>query len=297
MTLDFAPVVAYDAIFDSAVITQVMSSSVAPNIRKAIGRYSGGVDPQAVYVLNAEPKVMLSTSDIAGALAAAALMTGTRYFATSVVVPYQKRAEGGTFDGVSQHMEFTATQGLLYVKQITANQDDEGGAKADLEFAATWDGSTLPLTPSTGNTLAAAAFTGMFDLGPVELNSGAALEGLTGFTINTGLTIRLKRYGGSTYPQRCYLIQRDPTIEFTFEDFDAIPANLFASLTSAVAYLRKRADGSSHVADATATHTKFTLTGGLTQLDNAGAQGLEDGQVKIMLTGKSLAVNTASAIT
>jgi hypothetical protein len=137
----------------------------------------------------------------------------------------------------------------------------------------------------------------MYDLGPVELNGGAQLSGLTGVTINPGLTVDLKRYGGSVYPLNCYLKQRDPMIEFTFADFDAIPSGVIASLTSAVAYLRKRADGSSHVADATATHIKFTLTGGMTQLDSAGAQGLEDGQVKISLIGKSLAVNTASAIT
>ena len=61
-------------------------------------------------------------------------------------------------------------------------------------------------------------------------------------------------------------------------------------------FFRKGLDGSTFVPEATAEHIKFTLTGGLTKVQNVSAQGQDDGTASLMLSGKTIAVSTASAI-
>jgi hypothetical protein len=286
----------YDVNFNGTILRQVMRSDYNASADRVVGRYSGGVDPQQISLLKAEPKISVDSGDLAGAIALASITTGIFFdTASTIVIPFNGRANGGVFSGGESAL--TATKGLLIPTSFSAQQDSEDGAKASLDFYPISDGTTAPVVASSGGSLAGQVFNAMYSLGPANFNS-TDITGLTGVDVKPGLTIEVKRYRGLAFAELLYVTLREPSIELTFEDTDALATfgALFAAATSTVVYFRKRDDGSTHVADGTGVHTRFTLTGGLSCTDNLGASGQSNAEAKATIWGKTLAVSTTSSI-
>lgn len=297
MTLSTMPSTVYDSVFNSTVVAQVASVTADAQVKEWIGRYSGGVDPQQIGVINTEPKFSIETSDISGALSAADVVAGTYYTGSTIKLPWNKRVEGGAFAATLQHAVISATRGLLIPTEFSATQDSEEGVKASLEFYPVWDGTNPIVGYTTATTLAAATFQSMFALSLVEPNSGAALNFVKSVTVRPGITVECSRYSGSPYPTICYITLREPEIEVEFEDFDALQANFFTSLTSLVVFFQQLADGSDRDDAANTDHVKFTLTGGLQITRSASGRGQDNATASLLFKGKTLAVATGVAIT
>lgn len=290
--------VLHDVIFGAGTaIKQCQTVSHTNNIEKYIGRNSGGASPEEVVVVSAEPTATVATFDIAGfvgifGVAGAAVSSGT------VTLPFRKRANGSTYAGATSHFTMTGANAFGYPTSFTATQDSAATATAEIKFLSS-DGKTNPLSSATGATLGAQAYNVSYTLGPAGVN-GTQIPEVTGITVNPGRIVQVKRFNGFPYATTCEVVTIDPTIEITFADFDAIDtygpmfsSNIGNDVTS---FFRKMADGSTRVADATAEHILFTLSGGICEISDFSASDTSDGSATLMVTGESLTVSATSAI-
>lgn len=293
-------VTVYDAIFDALTLRQVIRSDVQMGIKTSPGHYSGGIDPQVMHVISGDPRATFTSADVAGAVAGISMTSGLKC-SSAVTIPYNSAANGGEFAGAGLHTAIAGVNGLLCIQSFEAAQDDEveSGSSVSLEFVAySADGSTAPLSLATGQNLASQAYSASHAMGPVKLGS-TQLTGVTNISVKTGYELDVKRYNGLPYPTLVRFKKRRPMIEVTFEDAASLATAglLFSSITTATAYLRKRAPGGIFVDDAEAAHVKFTLTGGICVTDNASASGQDLAQFKLTMHGLTLAASAVSAIT
>lgn len=279
-----------------STIHQCQSTNLESNIEENVHRMSGAVSPSLVSVKGAEPKAPISTHDLLGFLTAIPIATGLKVESGTITVPYKRRANEGLF-ATGSDLILAGTDGIAVPTNVTASQGDDGAvANADIWFVST-DGLIIPVTTTTGGTAAAQSFNAAFSMGPAAINS-TELPMVTRTTVNFGLEAVPHYYGGGPYPQVVTINFINPTVEIEFEDFDSVHAlgPLFSALTSCDVYYRKALDGDTYVPDATAQHVRFTLSGGLVKVNDFGAEGTDDGKSTLQLTGKTLAVSTASAI-
>ena len=288
----------YDAIFGSGVpIKQCQSTSLSNNLELFIGRDTGDVDPALTAVMKGEPTATITTYDVAGFISVFGVV-GASVSSGTVSLPYRKRAAGSTFAGTLSHFVLTGANAFGYPTIFTAQQDGEATATAEVRFLST-TGLANPLSSATSQTLSAQSYNAAYTLGGAEINDVQVPE-VTAVTINTGLQVEAKYYNGSVFPTSCVITQKNPTIEITFADADAIDTwgPMFSDNDSqdAVAYFRKLSAGSTRVADATAEHCAFTLSDGIITVPDYSAQDTADGSGTILITGKSLAASATSAI-
>ena len=292
----------YDAVLGSGnALKQVRSSQYSPNGNIILGSASGAIDPSHLYGGPANPTVLFETGDVAGALGLMSVSTGLHVSSGTITIPYNKRANGGAFAGTSSHMTISGANALIIPVQISGSQDNEAVILTVQVIFYSTTGLANPVTFNTGASLAAQSFNVMYDFGPVyaDLGSGSAqIAEATGWTVNTGLVVVPRRYNGGVYPSKLFIVQRNPTIEITFEDFDDAAAfgTVYDALTSCAVYGRKRADGGTHVADATEEHVKLSFATGISDIRTLGGSDRTNGQASIMLTGKALTAAVTSAI-
>src|SRR5690606_35801495 len=96
---------------------------------------------------------------------------------------------------------------------------------------------------------------------------------LQSFSVNPGLTVEVQRDSGSPYPYKVFITKREPTIDLVFQnEAQAIAAINSSAIISgsggAAVYLRKRADASTFIADATTAHLRLAFASGLTRFES-----------------------------
>ncbi len=282
-------------------LRQVRSSQYSANGLIILGSASGAIDPSELYGGAANPTVLFETADVAGALGLMSVTAGLHVSSGTITIPYNKRANGGAFAGSSSHMTISGANALIIPLQISGSQDNEAVILTVQVIFYSTTGLANPVTFNTGATLGAQAFNAQYDFGPVYVDLGGGSSQVaeaTGWTVNTGIVATPRRYDGGIYPSKVFITQRNPTIEITFEDFDDAAAfgTVYDALTSCAVYGRKRADGGTHVADATEEHCKFSFAAGISDIQTLGGSERTNGQASIMLTGKALTAATTSAI-
>jgi len=290
---------AYDAILGSLTLRQVRKSGFQPQAKTQAGRVSGGLDASALFLKEAQPRAMFTSGDIAGVIAGLSLTAGLSVVAGTITIPYNRRANGGTFAGGSSNFTLTGANGLILPRSISASQGEEEGASADIEviFLST-DGLTAPVAANVNQALGSQAFNAMYAMGPVYIG-GSQLTQVQSIKVDTGLQATVKLYDGTCYPTITFIQQRDPAIEVTFENFDALSSNgpLFATLGSGcAAYFRKKASHSTFTSDASTVHCKLSFADGLASVESAEASGTDNGSATIRLNGLALVGSAASAI-
>ena len=294
------PASAYDAVLgDNLTLRQCESVEVAPNARISRGRQSAATLASAIFFDGAEPRCRFSTTDIANALNSSTGLdptTGLLVEDEDIILAYQERDAGGVVSG-SNHLELTATYGLIIPTSVQASQG-EAAARLDLEAALySDDGLVHPFALVNNGALASGAFNAQHRMGPVYIDS-TQLATILRFTVNFGLTIKVHTTDGDNYPTRVTLEMADPTIDLVFENAKALSAYtaLFKSMTSCACYLRKKADGSSLVAEATEEHISFAFGTGIQEVTPLSASGSSHAEPGIRLHGKELTVSTTSAM-
>lgn len=293
----------YDAFLGSLNLRQVTSSSFNPGTSIIVGRVSGGQLPSFIAGGASSPRASFASMDVFNALTSVDLSAGLSIASGSIVIPFQKRAQGGTYASGSSHQSITASDALLVITGIEAAQGGDGASvNLDAIFRST-DGLTRPCTLNTAASLTAQAFQALYHMGPVKVqmaseSAASQVTQVTRFSVNPGLSVQVAAYDGGNYPTVITIDQQDPSIDLTFEDFDA--ASRFVSdyteLDSITVYLRKLADGGTFVADATEGHISMTLTGGLITVQSIQAAQGGNGSISLRMTGKAIAKSLAAAI-
>ncbi|MCA9017267.1 MAG: hypothetical protein KDA77_18185 [Planctomycetaceae bacterium] len=289
----------HDAILgDNLTLKQIMNASFAENVQPIRGRVSGGIDTSEIYAGEADPRLQFTTEDVATAVAVTTFCSTGLAIATStetITVPFKVRADQGGFATGSNHYSLTSTEGgFAYPTQFQASQG--GNASVDIELVLISDDGLKPFATNASASIASAAFTAQYTIGPVTINGTAITEPLS-ITVNPGIQVEVRRFDGLNYPQVVNIISRDPSITINFRDiadFHAFTGSV-AGLSSFSAFFRKR-DATGFVAEATEEHVKFTFADGLLEAGNFSVSGQESGTPSITVHGETLVGSATNAI-
>lgn len=292
------PFVAADAILGASTIRQITQASHRTGIEMRKGMTSGGATVSQVSGLKAEEVTTLTSADV-GVLVAlntnAFCSAGLYLSATTITVPGKNRDQGGLFKSGNNHSHLSGAAALVIPTSFEASQDAE---TATCQFEVHWissDGTTAGATGSTGNALAAQAFSAEFALGPCYIN-GTLIAGVQSFRVTPGITLVKSASNGLVRPTQISIQSVMPTMELVTNDLDAIAStvNAFTAMTSANFYMRKRAD--SGVYTAAGTDIRFTFAAGVTDTSTVEVSDNNNGTATITLHGKTLTATAAGSI-
>ncbi len=292
-----------NASFDggAVVINQLTAAGHRDGAAPIIERAGGTVDPALIGISQFEPVTSLTTTDILTALGISGFMSAGYWCEDESILPLDSRENGATFDAGSGHVAIAGAHGLLVPMSLEAPANN---GSATLQMEMHWvsaDGLAACPVPSTGNALTTGDFIASF-AGSKGFINGTKVETLQSFTVNSGITVEIQRDSGSPYPYKIFITKREPTIDLVFEnEAQAIGVLNSSSIVSgsggAGVYLRKRADGGTFVANATAAHIKLGFTSGLTRLESfSGVATDGNSTFTIRLHGKALTAATGVAI-
>lgn len=287
----------YDCTLGALTLKQCNASSFSWNNRIDVARHSGAVDPTQFNVTEQAPVASFTSHDIDGVLAAVSATAGLVVSSGSIVIPWQKRASGGTFTSGSAHNTISGANGLILPRRVRASQrDPKATVDLDCLFISS-DGSTVPTTVNSSQALSATAYNVTHRLGPVKLDTVAS-GNVIGYTVNFGITAEPVFYAGLPFPQDYNITMRDPSIDLEFQDVATLSqfVNGYEAVTAVLAYLRKRTSGGTVVADGTAEHISFAFGGGIKDMQRLSASGNGSATATLRLIGDSLTVSRTATI-
>lgn len=274
-----------------------------PGIEALMAMAGGSVNPLLYATAFTEPKVKMTARDLQAILAGVSITNGWA-IDTSATIPYEKRANGGDYAGAGTNFTLTGTQGLLYVEEFGAKQDDKEGADVVLTYCATWDGTNLPLVTNVSQNLTGTpGVAAIHALGPCNFQGIiGGLPGVTSVRVKTGIEVKFVRADGELHPRIVVIIKRVPTIEvelfnipiantLTLGSIIPLSSNFTCSFQKCVA-------GGARVPYATAEHVVVTVAAGAYKLESMSGNKTDNASLKLtVLPTGTLAINTASAIT
>lgn len=292
------------ASFDGAsvVLNQLTAGGHRDGATPVIERAGGSIDPALIGISVFEPVTNFSTSDLLTALGISGFMTSGLYCEDESILPLNSRANGAVFDaGEEAHVAIAGALGLLIPTSVELPANSGTATMACEMHWVSEDGIAHCPEPSTGNALTSGTFVGSFALGKAFIN-GTRVTELQSATVNPALTVEVQRDSGMPYPVKVFITKREPTIDLVFEnEAQAIAAINSSGIVSgsggASIYLRKRADASTFIADATTAHLRLSFASGLTRLESFSGQSTEGNSTfTLRLHGKALTAATAVAI-
>lgn len=220
----------------------------------------------------------------------------------------QKHADGATRTSGANHRKYAFTKGILAPRRISV--DHRGDATIEYDAVVTSaDGSTAPVTITDSASLpAVVADGGRWTLGPTTLG-GKLLTGKRSLTIEFGIDAVSEASDSDLYDTLASIRAVNSRLTLRGMDVqwlksDVIPlTGLACTYANSSIYLRKRAAGSTFVADGTAEHIKL-IPVGTAVVDNA-LDVSEGNAAEISLsvpiyfdgTNAPLTIDTAAAIT
>lgn len=289
-------VIVYDVTFGALNIKQASSVEASMNVQVVSDYASGGVSPEANFVMSAEPRARFSTMDLETVLAGIDEVGGLSVAAGNIYLPWRVRASGGSVVSGANNIRFAATHGLLLPQSISVAQDGEASLELEAMLYSS-NGTTAPVTYAGSQSLSAPGFTGTFRLGPTSLNSGSA-TGIVGYTVNFGITSEFERTDGNPYATAAYVTRAIPTIDIRFRNHTLLSTYgpMFANGSAAVLSLVKNAPGGTIVALTEEEHITITLGDSVFSVQSVGAQGVSIAEPTLRITGKTLTIATGAAL-
>jgi hypothetical protein len=285
----------HDAVLGSLTLAQCSQASYQPNAEITRGRSSGAVLAEATFLNKSEPVCSWTTSDLATMLAGIDIGTGLCLSSSTITIPWAVQGCAGDL-GSGNHYVISATAGYAHVQSISARQGETATAQVECCLLST-TGYAVPATSVVNGSLASQTFVSEFRLGLCKINS-TTVTGVTGVQINTGISYEKRTNDGGIYPNHTFLGEVNPTVDITFEN-QAVAntyGTVFTTMTNGYIYLRKKAAGSTVVADATAGHIGISFGGGIITVEQVSGQGRTPAEVTLRLHGFQLSVSTATAI-
>jgi hypothetical protein len=257
-----------------------------------------------------EQKIVPSftTTSIAAALTACgALGADIGALSGNLALYAQNRVTGGTFSAGATHRKFVISDGVLFPIQLTCQH--RGDATLSYGAVVAYDGSNDPILITDSVALAAYGSDQdeRFTLGPVELG-GITFDKLQALTIDFGIGAVGEGGDSDLWDTIASIRTIQPAITLSGIDptwFAAagVPLEGLAGTHANTAiYLRKRADGSTFVADETEEHILITADG-MACIDEAfNASGADSGTTSIRMplkfdgTNAPLVIDTTAAL-
>lgn len=219
----------------------------------------------------------------------------------------QKHADGSTRTSGNAHRKYNFVRGIVVPRRLSV--EHRGDATLTYETIVTWDGNNDPLLftddvplPSAGDDIE------RFTLGSWQIG-GVALTGIRSLEIDFGIDAVSEGADSDIWDTLCSIRAVNSSLTLRGIDIEWLKAanipliGKAATHANTAGYLRKRAQGSTFVANGTAQHIKFTACG-LAYIDSPIDASENDGaQTTLMMplrydgTNDPLTINTASAIT
>lgn len=201
---------------NATLIKNIQGYSLSAGLAKILSGGSGAVDPAFVSVGEIRPEFTFDTTAIKSALAGIGGISGD--VLTNDTFYFQKMLAGGLRGGASLHHKGVMATGLIIPVRIRAVQ----GQQAVISYRViptSADGSATPIAFTALQSLEAAQdiITEIYTMGPVTLN-GVALEGVSEWTIDLGITIWDNIVDGKVYRKECGILTRNPVITITSFD-------------------------------------------------------------------------------
>ena len=252
----------------AVLLDQIQNFEDDPGINLVVASGDGQVDPTYVAVMSQRPTMSFGSSALATILGACGI-SGAVIDADGtypgLVAWYQKMAEGGIRASGSAHLKMTAKEGLLIPTSVTAQQD--GTAMVSVQAGLTYDGTNAPIVVADSQALSGSPAVGeMFTVGPVSIN-GATLEGIQSISFDPGLSLVFGAGDGDVWPTYVSVQARRPRISVVTTDVSALAtlgiSGAAQGASDSVVWFRKKAEGGTLTADATAEHISLTMDDGM----------------------------------
>jgi hypothetical protein len=285
-------------------LAQMQGFDSRPEATIRIVYVGGAVDPKANIAVMANPKVTFGTRDITTLIGTLNPLTGLKLAAGGAIFRLQERDDGESiFLTAATHETHDVAKGHIVLDSIGAAQDDQEGAIAQLTCHALYDGTNEPIVHNTGIDFSdgepTPAFSSEFFMGPVYHN-GAQIEGVTRWSVETGLAFVPFRTDGNVYPGLGYIARRTPKIKVTTLKVDTVASlnkTLRALSGTFACYLWKGTNAGSRVAVATGAHFKVSAAAGAWRDESLSVTENDDGTatIEVLATG-TLGYSITSAI-
>jgi len=288
-----------DAVLDAVTVRNItqVGHKTGQEIRKAM--QSGGALISQVSGKASVEVSSLTTTDLSTLIGIGTntfISVGLYIAAGTITIPGKVRSAGGLFVSGANNVGIAGTKALIVPTSVECSQDADFATGAfDIHWLSA-DGQTKGCDDAVSTTLGAQSFGSEYALGPCYINA-SLLEGVQSFRVTPGIEVTKPPLGsGSVFPTQAMIKKVEPTIQITVNDFDAVAGTIgdFTAMTSAVCYLRKRADAGVYAG--AASHVSFTFAAGLTDTDSWDISSNDDGSATITLHGKALTASVVASI-
>jgi len=267
---------------------------------------SGEVYTRFQSLMGAKPQATFSTLNIAAALDLCGVTGYDVDSGDGVVLYAQKTADGATRTAGANHRSYTIADGLLVPQTLSVNH--AGNATLSyLLLATSADGTTHPVAIAETVTLGAVTDGERFTLGPITIGAVTVAEPRS-LSVQFGINARTEGAGSELYDTHAWIASIQPSLTITGVDVELLKAanipltGQAATHANTTIYLRKRAAGSTFVADATEEHIKLTADGLAVVEDAMAASGDDPAETGLVLsceydgTNAPITVDTSSAL-
>lgn len=263
---------AFEVEFDTTRLGGISAYDLGTGSNVATETSSGFYYPE-LPTLNAQlPAGSFTTLQIARALGLCGLLgTSIDGLTTGLKYYLREQAEGATRTAGSAHHRYVMRGGIIFPTTLTV--DHQGDATLTYTVMVTYDGTNVPIVLTKDVALPGTQSDDQrFTLGPVTIESIVFAQ-MKQLTIDFGINAVSEGADSDIWDTFANIREARPSITLTGIDPDWFAAakvpllGLKVTETNTSIYLRKRAIGSTYVADGTAQHVKFSGAG-LATIDN-----------------------------
>ncbi|MCW8129625.1 MAG: hypothetical protein KIS92_04495 [Planctomycetota bacterium] len=266
---------------DGTLIDGITNQAVSTGLQMALNKNDGSPHIRFAGAMAGKPTIRFTTKAIAKALAAVGALGAS--IGSSITFFFQKTAESGLRAGSGAHLKIVGSAGLVVPRTLRASQDQEAEIEYEY-FPVSADGSTAPLTITTGQSLSGSPDSAQkFTVGPAKIN-GTNVQPQS-IEIDFGLNVVTRSHSGFFYLIRAHIDSAEPKIKVTTLDAGVLATYTLAgtaqSSTDSVYYFRKLLEGGARTADGTGEHVSITVDEGIITVPDVNAAEGSDAQATV----------------
>lgn len=272
---------------NEVVVHQITNLQNPTNINLVPVKGTGGITPVGHVQSDAEPQSSITTTDTSLLALRSNRWLAAGYCADDAasIIPFNKRANCGTFDETAVHSALTCANMMVVPTSISGQGSNPVEINSELRYIAA-DRHTNPVTKLSSQALRTSAYQETSEFGKAFIK-GVLLPDVTGFTFTPGFTITRDSFGG--YATQVFITATESTFEFTVEDLDRAMDAIAASDTAAgggtILYLQKQKAGASVELPTATVHKSITALSGseLTETISATDGQNGTGTIKVVI--------------
>jgi len=290
----------------SKTYCQLEDGSFDSTARMLAGMSAGNTQPTFAALAEADFQFRATTTQLTSMLAEIPTPFGVDLSGGNVALYFLAAQNRGTRASGTVHQKFLATANTFACwNNISVAQG--AFARAQMMWQPVWLGSTVAPVTQANNSAAPSVDVAdeYFGLSKVVIN-GATGTGISGWTLNTGMSLEPHRSDGAVYAKTAWVNAIAPTVTFTLSDLDIWNSFGIAGteVTEMILYLQRyKKNNLGFYAVDTNNHIKIEATSGYIHPDSArGGRGRADTQMTLTLTAEDedadiLTITTGTTIT